>query len=106
MVPLLATVALLIPATDLHALEGGATASGRAEVIDGDTLDIGNTRIRLFGIDAPEHAQTCATARGGEWACGWAARKALEDLTAGHTVTCRSQGPRRLRPSMRCSFRV
>lgn len=27
---------------------------GRAWVIDGDTLDIGGTRIRLAGIDAPE----------------------------------------------------
>lgn len=27
---------------------------GRAYVIDGDTIDIGGTRIRLAGIDAPE----------------------------------------------------
>lgn len=27
---------------------------GRAWVIDGDTIDIGGTRIRLAGIDAPE----------------------------------------------------
>lgn len=27
---------------------------GKAYVIDGDTIDIGGTRIRLFGIDAPE----------------------------------------------------
>ena len=27
---------------------------GRAWVIDGDTIDIGGTRIRLYGIDAPE----------------------------------------------------
>ena len=27
---------------------------GRAWVIDGDTIDIGGTRIRLSGIDAPE----------------------------------------------------
>jgi endonuclease YncB( thermonuclease family) len=73
-------------------LDRRATVSDRAEVIDGDTLDIGATRIRLFGIDAPENAQTCITSRGGAWACGRAARKALEDLTAGRTVTCRGQG--------------
>lgn len=28
--------------------------TGRAWVIDGDTIDIGGTRIRLAGIDAPE----------------------------------------------------
>ena len=32
--------------------------SGRADVIDGDTLDVAGTRIRLFGIDAPEVSQT------------------------------------------------
>lgn len=31
--------------------------SGRAIVIDGDTLDVGVTRVRLFGIDAPEQNQ-------------------------------------------------
>ena len=33
---------------------------GTATVVDGDTLDLGPSRIRLFGIDAPELAQTCA----------------------------------------------
>ena len=28
--------------------------AGRASVIDGDTLEIHGTRIRLWGIDAPE----------------------------------------------------
>ena len=42
-------------------LEAGAKASagplqGRASVIDGDTLEVQGTRIRLFGIDAPESA--------------------------------------------------
>jgi endonuclease YncB( thermonuclease family) len=31
--------------------------SGRVWVIDGDTLDVGRSRIRLFGIDAPELSQ-------------------------------------------------
>jgi micrococcal nuclease len=30
------------------------TVSGRAYVIDGDTIDLAGVRIRLFGIDAPE----------------------------------------------------
>ncbi|NJO23319.1 MAG: thermonuclease family protein, partial [Sphingomonadales bacterium] len=33
--------------------------SGIATVIDGDTIAIGETRIRLEGIDAPEAAQSC-----------------------------------------------
>ena len=36
-----------------------ADASGWAEVIDGDTIVVAGNRIRLFGIDAPEHAQSC-----------------------------------------------
>ena len=32
---------------------------GLARIIDGDTLDINGTRIRMFGIDAPEGRQTC-----------------------------------------------
>ena len=34
-----------------------ADVSGRAQVIDGDTIDVAGTRIRLFGIDAPERGQ-------------------------------------------------
>ncbi|MFG1278249.1 thermonuclease family protein [Xanthobacter autotrophicus] len=33
--------------------------AGRASVIDGDTIEIHGTRIRLEGIDAPESRQTC-----------------------------------------------
>jgi endonuclease YncB( thermonuclease family) len=31
--------------------------AGQASVIDGDTLEIHGTRIRLWGIDAPESDQ-------------------------------------------------
>ena len=33
--------------------------SGKAEVIDGDTIKINKKKIRLFGIDAPEKKQIC-----------------------------------------------
>jgi endonuclease YncB( thermonuclease family) len=33
-----------------------STVSGRARVIDGDTLSLAGRRIRLEGIDAPELA--------------------------------------------------
>jgi endonuclease YncB( thermonuclease family) len=32
---------------------------GQASVIDGDTLEIHGTHIRLWGIDAPETTQLC-----------------------------------------------
>lgn len=37
-----------------HALKERKTLKGRAYVIDGDTLKIQKTQIRLFGVDAPE----------------------------------------------------
>ena len=33
--------------------------TGPARVIDGDTIEIGERRIHLFGIDAPELGQIC-----------------------------------------------
>mgnify|MGYP001422257314 CR=1 FL=1 len=33
--------------------------SGKAKIIDGDTIHIGNNKIRLHGIDSPEIKQTC-----------------------------------------------
>ncbi|MBP1290615.1 MULTISPECIES: thermonuclease family protein [Bradyrhizobium] len=43
-------------------LSGGAVADnfvGQASVVDGDTLEIYGTRIRLWGVDAPESSQLC-----------------------------------------------
>ncbi len=51
--------------------------SGTAWAGDGDSLTIGVTRIRLFGIDAPELNQVCQ--RGGRaWSCGQAAAEREE----------------------------
>jgi endonuclease YncB( thermonuclease family) len=33
--------------------------TGQASIIDGDTLEIHGTRIRLWGIGAPESSQLC-----------------------------------------------
>jgi endonuclease YncB( thermonuclease family) len=65
--------------------------AGLARVIDGDTLTVAGTRIRLYGIDAPETAQTC-TRRTGTWSCGLAASAALSDLVRGRVVRCRPRG--------------
>ena len=61
-----------------------STFSGRASVIDGDTIHVGSHRVRLFGIDAPELAQLCGTV-----ACGERARAFLLELTADRPVSCR-----------------
>lgn len=61
--------------------------TGNATVIDGDTLDVAEVRVRLYGIDAPEAGQLCR--RGGQsWACGAEAGKALVSAIAGREVRC------------------
>ena len=73
------------------ALAAGRTApdtiTGIARVIDGDTLDIGGTRIRLALVDAPERDQTCDLA-GKPMPCGAAARHLLQTLAEGRRATC------------------
>ena len=64
-----------------------ADITGSAYVIDGDTIDISDVRIRLNGIDTPERKQTCKT-NGLIWHCGIEAAKVLRHLTKGKTVTC------------------
>lgn len=66
--------------------------SGLARVIDGDTIAIGEARIRLEGIDAPEIEQTCGTPGGTSWACGEVAIRHLARQTAGQIVRCTSKG--------------
>ena len=69
----------------------GATAAepimGQASVIDGDTVEIRGTRIRLHGIDAPESGQSCR-ADGRSWRCGQQAALALSARIGAQTVTC------------------
>ena len=43
--------------------------SAQAGVVDGDSLKIGGTRIRPFGIDAPERGYGCQA--GGEDLNAW-----------------------------------
>ena len=60
---------------------------GQARTVDGDSLEIGETRFRLFGIDAIEARQTCE--RNGEtWACGQDAAAALRALADGKSLNC------------------
>ncbi|QRM27890.1 thermonuclease family protein [Microvirga sp. VF16] len=61
---------------------------GQATVIDGDTIEIAGTRIRLHGIDAPESGQTCQDARGRDFRCGQRAAFALADWIGRATVLC------------------
>ena len=61
---------------------------GKAKVIDGDTIHIGNNKIRLHGIDAPEQKQTCKFERN-DWNCGKDAKFFLSNLINKKSVSCR-----------------
>ena len=65
---------------------------GRARVIDGDTIDIAGTRIRLEDIDAPEANQTCVDSRGQAWPCGKTATDELRAHIGGREVNCKANG--------------
>ncbi|MDZ7709011.1 MAG: thermonuclease family protein [Roseovarius sp.] len=61
---------------------------GPVRVIDGDTLDVGGTRVRLHGIDAPELGQTCTNPDGAVWECGtWVAQQVRARI-GGRTARC------------------
>ena len=66
-----------------------ADITGKPRVVDGDTIHIGKTKIRLHGIDAPEMKQTCRTRKGEEQMCGQLAKQALQRLVKGQDVTCK-----------------
>jgi endonuclease YncB( thermonuclease family) len=62
--------------------------AGRASVIDGDTLEIHGTRIRLWGIDAPESSQLCRGDDSLPYRCGAKAANDLDAFIAGRPVNC------------------
>jgi endonuclease YncB( thermonuclease family) len=65
----------------------GETISGPVRVIDGDSLHVGSTEVRLFGVDAFEGRQVCVR-DGNPWRCGEAAANELRKLTTGAAITC------------------
>jgi len=60
---------------------------GVASVVDGDTIEIHGTRIRLSGFDAPERGKRC-----GDINVYQKAALYLSDQTGAKTVTCATSG--------------
>ena len=65
-----------------------ADVTGQASVIDGDTIEIHGTRIRLWGIDAPEGTQLCRGEDSIQYPCGAKAANDLDAFIARRPVSC------------------
>jgi endonuclease YncB( thermonuclease family) len=62
--------------------------TGQASVVDGDTIEIHGTRIRVFGIDAPETDHLCRNESSEHYRCGQKTSNALFDFINRRTVDC------------------
>lgn len=69
-----------------------ADITGTPTIVDGDTVAFGGQRVRLGAITAPETDQQCLDAKGEAWACGVAAREALQSFGGGKPWVCRTIG--------------
>ncbi|WP_024515181.1 thermonuclease family protein [Bradyrhizobium sp. Tv2a-2] len=93
-----ALLALLVPS-----LAYAADVSGVPKIREADLVQIGNSRVRLSGIDAPSVDQLCLNTRGERWTCGVAARDELIKHVEGKSWTCHlGQADRRGRMLSRC----
>ena len=62
--------------------------TGQASIVDGDTLEIHGTRIRLWGIDAPESSQLCRGEDSEPYRCGAQAANELDTFIGRRPVSC------------------
>ena len=65
-----------------------ADNAGQASIIDGDTLEIHGTRIRLWGIDAPESSQLCRGDDSNQYRCGAKAANDLDSFLNKRPIDC------------------
>jgi len=65
--------------------------TGRASVVDGDTLEMRGERVRLWGVDAFESRQLCQRSSG-TYRCGQVAANSLDARLAGRAVSCEPVG--------------
>ena len=84
---MLATLAVVAAALD----RPPPPVSGAARAGDGDSFRLGDDRVRLLGLDAPELTQDCTTTEGRTWPCGRAARDRMAELLAQGAVDCRPE---------------
>ena len=60
-------------------------------VVDGDTIKLGDVKIRFSGIDAPEINQTCVASEG-KVACGKISKDILITKVTNNKISCTDEG--------------
>ena len=83
-----------------NSLALGDTISGKALVIDGDTIKINSKKVRLFGIDAPEKKQKCKKlflsihilSFDKSYDCGIISTNKLKNKIKDDVIICNSKG--------------
>ena len=60
-------------------------------VIDGDTIRLGDVKIRFSGIDAPEINQICVASEG-KVACGKISKDLLMEKVTNNKISCTDEG--------------
>ena len=83
-----------------NSLALGETISGKAFVVDGDTIKINSKKIRLFGIDAPEKKQKCKKiflsisffSLNKNYKCGILSTEKLKKKIKDNIITCKIKG--------------
>ena len=60
-------------------------------VVDGDTIKLGDVKIRFSGIDAPEINQICVASEG-KVACGEISRDILLTKVTNNKISCTDEG--------------
>ncbi len=69
-------------------LIASADVVGRIAVLDGDTIRVGDTKVRLHGVDAPELDQQCDTPSQTGFACGVWVKEQLAAKFGQRRATC------------------
>lgn len=68
--------------------QGRVLTSQNVTVIDGDSIKLAGTKIRIHGIDAPEREQECTSGDQRVYRCGQVARDVLRAVIGGGPIMC------------------
>ena len=85
-------IAALLASVFAFSSHAAPVITGEPQVVDGDTLAIGQTKIRLESIDAPESDQVCLSPNHKRWACGMEARDRLAAYIDHRPIDCTATG--------------